>query len=258
MTSAPSNSEAVGEASSAFSRLHPGIQRWIWEQKWGELRPTQAQAVTPILGGRTDVIVSAATASGKTEAAFLPMLSALAAEPTTSPGIGILYISPLKALINDQYDRLSSLAGSADLAVHRWHGDVPGNQKTAILAKPTGLLLITPESLEALFVLRGTQISTLLGALRYVVVDELHSFIGTERGAQLQSLLHRCELAIRRRVPRVALSATLGDMSSAAEFIRPGGGDGVLQIIDDDAGQALQTPGPRLHDHGPLGCGLDR
>ena len=240
MTSAPSNSEAVGEASSAFSRLHPGIQRWIWEQKWGELRPTQAQAVTPILGGRTDVIVSAATASGKTEAAFLPMLSALAAEPTTSPGIGILYISPLKALINDQFDRLSSLAGSADLAVHRWHGDVPGNQKTAILAKPTGLLLITPESLEALFVLRGTQISTLFGALRYVVVDELHSFIGTERGAQLQSLLHRCELAIRRRVPRVALSATLGDMSSAAEFIRPGGGDGVLQIIDDDAGQALR------------------
>lgn len=240
MTSAPSNSEAAGGASSAFSRLHPGIQRWIWEQKWGELRPTQAQAVTPILGGRTDVIVSAATASGKTEAAFLPMLSALAAEPATSPGIGILYISPLKALINDQYDRLSSLAGSADLAVHRWHGDVPGNEKSAILAKPTGLLLITPESLEALFVLRGTQISTLLGALRYVVVDELHSFIGTERGAQLQSLLHRCELAIRRRVPRVALSATLGDMSSAAEFLRPGGGDGVLQIIDDDAGQALR------------------
>jgi len=240
MTSAPSGSEGAGEASSAFSRLHPGIQRWIWEEKWGELRPTQAQAVAPILGGRTDVIVSAATASGKTEAAFLPMLSALAAEPATSPGIEILYVSPLKALINDQFDRLSSLAGSADVAVHRWHGDVPGNQKSAILAKPTGLLLITPESLEALFVLRGSQISTLFGALRYVVVDELHSFIGTERGAQLQSLLHRSELAIRRRVPRVALSATLGDMSSAAEFLRPGGGDTVLQIIEDDDGQALK------------------
>src|SRR6202034_2529186 len=91
-----------------------------------------------------------------------------------------------------------------------------------------------------LFVRRGSRISTLFGALRYVVVDELHSFIGTERGAQLQSLLHRVELAVRRQVPRIALSATLGDMDSAAEHLRPGSGGAVLHLIDDEGGQALK------------------
>jgi ATP-dependent Lhr-like helicase len=235
MGSAPSPSE-----TSAFAQLHPALQRWIWDQKWGELRPTQAQAVAPILSGTQDVIISAATASGKTEAAFLPMLTALANEPATGPGVEILYLSPLKALINDQFDRLTPLAGAVDVAVHRWHGDVAGHHKTEVLRQPTGLLLITPESLEALFVRRGSRISTLFGALRYVVVDELHSFIGTERGAQLQSLLHRVELAVRRQVPRIALSATLGDMDSAAEHLRPGSGGAVLHLIDDEGGQALK------------------
>jgi ATP-dependent helicase Lhr and Lhr-like helicase len=235
MDSAPSNSER-----SAFSQLHPDLQRWIWDQKWGELRPAQAQAIPLILEGQRDVIISAATASGKTEAAFLPMLSALADHRATSPGVEILYVSPLKALINDQFDRLSALAGAVDVAVHRWHGDVAGDKKADVLRKPTGILLITPESLEALFVLRGSQISTLFGALRYIVVDELHSFIGTERGAQLQSQLHRLELAIRRRIPRVALSATLGDMSSAAEHLRPAAGDAVIHLVDEADGQALK------------------
>jgi ATP-dependent helicase Lhr and Lhr-like helicase len=235
MDSAPSNSEP-----SAFSQLHSDLQRWIWDQKWGELRAAQAQAIPAILGGQRDVIISAATASGKTEAALLPMLSGLAGHPATSPGVEILYLSPLKALINDQFDRLTALAGAVDVAVHRWHGDVAGDKKAEVLRKPTGVLLITPESLEALFVLRGSQISTLFGALRYVVVDELHSFIGTERGAQLQSQLHRLELAIRRRVPRIALSATLGDMSSAAEHLRPGAGAGVLHLVDEADGQALK------------------
>jgi ATP-dependent Lhr-like helicase len=235
MDSAPSDSEA-----SAFSQLHPDLQRWIWDQKWGELRPAQAQAVAPILEGTRDVIIAAATATGKTEAAFLPMLSAVASRPATAPGIEILYLSPLKALINDQFDRLSALAGAVDVEVHRWHGDVASNQKSEVLRKPTGVLLITPESLEALFVLRGSRISTLFGALRYVVVDELHSFIGTERGAQLQSLLHRLELAIRRRVPRLALSATLGDMEGAAAHLRPGAGEAVLRLVDDSDQQALK------------------
>ena len=150
--------------------------------------------MAPILGGRTDVIVSAATASGKTETAFLPMLSLsqlsrrlrlVSRSSTSAPS---RHSSTTSSIAFD-------LGRVADVAAHRWHGDVPGNQKSAILAKPTGLLLITPESLEALFVLRGSQITTLFGALRYIVVDELHSFIGTERGAQLQSLLHRSDLA---------------------------------------------------------------
>ena len=131
-------------------------------------------------------------------------------------------MAPLKALINDQYDRLSGLCERLDIPVHRWHGDVPASKKSAVLKQPGGILLITPESLEALFVVRGPAVGTLLAGLQYVVVDELHAFLGTERGAQLRSLMHRVELAIRRRVPRVGLSATLGDMSLAADALRPG------------------------------------
>jgi ATP-dependent Lhr-like helicase len=234
MNSVPSNSE------STFLKLHPDIQRWVWDQGWTELRSAQVQAATPILEGDKDVIISAATASGKTEAAFLPILSALASNPSSQPGVEVLCISPLKALINDQYERLAPLAERVDLKVTPWHGDVTGSKKSALMKKPSGVLIITPESLEAMFVLRGNEVVGLMHALRYIVVDELHAFIGTERGAQLQSLMHRVEYAIRRRVPRVALSATLGDMTLAAGFLRPHGGNNVKLVVADDDGQALK------------------
>ena len=226
----PSASEST--AAGAFSRLHPRVQRWVWEQGWSELRPAQVAAVEPILAGERDVLISAATASGKTEAAFLPICSAVAGAPR--PGLPVLYVSPLKALINDQYDRLEALCEQVELPVQRWHGDVASSAKAKLLGSPRGVLLITPESLEAILVIQGPRSSALFGGLQYVVVDELHSYVGTERGAQLQSLLHRVELAIRRRVPRIALSATLGDMSGAAEFLRPGGGASVAVIAVDD------------------------
>ena len=253
----------AGQAPSPFARLHPRIQRWIWDQQWSELRDTQARAVSPVLDGRLDVIISAATASGKTEAAFLPICSALlaareAADPPGTPGlpgapgssgpplspvgqgVKVLYVSPLKALINDQYSRLDALCEHLDLPVHRWHGDVPGSRKARVLAHPDGVLLITPESLEALHVVHGPKVGLMLGGLRYVVIDELHSFLGSERGAQLQSLLHRVELGIRRRVPRIGLSATLGDMAAAAEFLRPGQRDGVTLITATDDTQQVR------------------
>lgn len=250
----------AGHAPPVFARLHPRIQRWIWDQRWSELRDTQARAAGPILDGQHDVIISAATASGKTEAAFLPICSALlaareAAEhggqpgqpgppgPPVSPmaqGVQVLYVSPLKALINDQYSRLDALCEHLDLPVHRWHGDVPGSRKAKVLAHPDGVLLITPESLEALHVVHGPKVGQLLGGLRYIVIDELHSFLGSERGAQLQSLLHRVELAIRRRVPRIGLSATLGDLGTAAAFLRPGQGDAVALITATDDTQQVR------------------
>ena len=154
-------------------------------------------------------------------------------------GVKVLYVSPLKALINDQYRRLDALCEHLDLPVHRWHGDVAGSRKARFLTNPDGLLLITPESLEALMVIHGPRIGRLFGGLRYVVIDELHSFIGMERGAQLQSLLHRTELAIRRHVPRIGLSATLGDMAAAAAFLRPAGGE-VTVIVAADDGQEVR------------------
>ena len=215
------------------------------------MRDAQERAVRPILAGDRDLIISAATAAGKTEAAFLPICSNLLAarrqasapgvradtppeQAAAATGVQALYVSPLKALINDQYGRLDALCEHLDLPVHRWHGDVPGSRKAKVVSQPDGILLITPESLEALLVIHGPKVARIFGDLRYVVIDEMHSFLGTERGVQLQSLLHRVELAVRRRIPRVGLSATLGDMNAAAAYLRPGGGPRVTVITSAD------------------------
>ncbi len=219
-------------------------------------------------------MISAATAAGKTEAAFLPICTTLLTDRDAAPrtdampsdlsGIKVLYVSPLKALINDQWGRLDSLCEHLDIPVHRWHGDVGASRKAALLARPDGILLITPESLEAIFVNQGPKAATLLRALRYVVIDEMHAFLGTERGAQLQSLLHRVDLAARRRVPRIGLSATLGDMSAARDYVRPGHGDKVDVVMSEDneaqlflqlRGYIAALPAPSVN--GPAANSLD-
>ena len=233
-TSPPSSSDPSGPGrSAAFERLHERVRRWIWDQGWSELREVQERAGEAIFDGASDIVIAAPTAGGKTEAAFLPICSLLVGSATGS--VRVLYVSPLKALINDQYSRLDQLCEHLEIPVHRWHGDVDGAQKHKVLREPGGILLITPESLEALLVLRGSQLGQLFNGLQFVVVDELHSFMGTERGRQLQSLLHRLELAIRRHVRRIGLSATLGDMEVAGEFLRPGRGQFVTLITS--AGQ---------------------
>lgn len=218
---------------SGLEQIHPDVQRWIWAQGWSQLRPIQAMAVAPILSGRTDLIISAATAGGKTEAAFLPIFSRLLQEPAAS--IRVLGVSPLKALINDQHRRLSEIGDQLQIPVTPWHGDIAANRKQKVLKNPAGIVLITPESLEALLALRGTELPTLLGHLSYIVIDEMHCFIGSERGRQLQALMHRVEMVLERTIPRIGLSATLGDMSLAAQFLRPGRGDQV-QLINPAGG----------------------
>jgi ATP-dependent Lhr-like helicase len=237
-TSLPSACNSAA-ASRAFDLLAEPVRRWVYDQGWQVLRDAQEAAIPVLLAGEQDVIITAATAAGKTEAAFLPICSRLASAPAVSRGVRVLYVAPLKALINDQFERLSGLCADLDIPVHRWHGDVAGSRKSAVLKRPDGILLITPESLEALFVVRGQGTGALLAGLQYVVVDELHAFLGTERGAQLRSLLHRVELAIRRRVPRVGLSATLGDMSLAAEALRPGEAGRVRCIESAGRGRQL-------------------
>lgn len=184
------------------------------------------------------MIISAATAGGKTEAAFLPIFSSLANEPET--GIQTLCISPLKALINDQHRRLEVIGEALDIPVTPWHGDIDTGRKQRLLKQPSGILIITPESLEALLIRHGTGLNSLFQSLSYIVIDELHAFIGSERGKQLQSLMHRIEQVIRRRVVRIGLSATLGDMSLAAQFLRPRKSDPVKFVISDDEGQEIK------------------
>jgi len=223
--------------SSGFHSLDPRIQRWIWSAGWTDLREAQEQAIPLILGGDEDVIIAASTASGKTEAAFLPILTRLAAEE----GSVALYISPLKALINDQWKRLEELADLLEIPVTPWHGDITQTRKTRFLKTPKGCLLITPESLEAMLIRQGHGLRGILAGLRYVVIDELHAFMGTERGKQLQSLLHRVEKALGRKVRRVGLSATLGDMLGAAHFLRPERGEAVSLIVTKEEGTELKV-----------------
>lgn len=209
----------MADDSSSFHLLDERIQRFIWAEGWEELRDAQEQAIPLIVKGDQDVIIAAATAAGKTEAAFLPALTHLLA----AGGEGlIVYISPLKALINDQFGRLERLCEQLEVPVWPWHGDVSASTKTRFLTKRSGVLLITPESLEALLCNRGSSVTAIFGRLTFFVVDELHAFIGSERGKQLQSLMHRIERALTRQVPRIGLSATLGDMKLAGAFLRPG------------------------------------
>jgi ATP-dependent Lhr-like helicase len=234
-----SSVHSESEPTTGFGLLHIDVQRWVWAQHWQDLHPVQDMAIPPILAREHDVLIGAATAAGKTEAAFLPICSDLVSEGPSGAGIRVLCLSPLKALINDQFRRVDDICEGLGIRTHRWHGDVASSGKTALLKDPDGILLTTPESLEAMFVRRGTKLRTLFRGLRYVVIDELHSFLGIERGTQLISLLHRLEQTIGARVPRVGLSATLGDMSIAAEQLRPGAGGDVVVINSPSGGQEL-------------------
>lgn len=223
--------------SSAFDKLARPVQKWIRQQGWRELRDIQARSIRTICETNTDLIVAASTAGGKTEAAFLPLISHVLDEPSDGTGFDLLYIGPLKALITDQAMRLDGICQEAELPVVPWHGDISQSIKTRALKSPKGILLITPESLEALFIRRGLEIARLFGATRAVVIDELHTVLDSERGVQLRSLLTRLELAIKRPIRRIGLSATLGDMDLAKAYLRPDAASSV-QVIEADGGEA--------------------
>lgn len=223
-----------------FKRLAPPLQRALWELGWKALRETQVEALPLILDTWDDVVISAATAAGKTEAAFLPLLTRLwqgksplnskgesGTDSAGSPRGVILYVAPVKALINDQVERLQLFCERMDIPVYPWHGDVGQSSRKRFFTDPRGVVLITPESLESMLFRRGADLRRIFAEIQAVVVDELHAFIGNVRGRQLQSLLHRLEAQLGQRVQRIGLSATLGDMGLAAEFLRPGHGDAV-------------------------------
>ena len=205
----------------AHEKLDFRVQQWIFKQGWDRLREIQCLAIEPILSGCTDVLISASTAAGKTEAFFLPAISAIADDKC---GVGILYISPLKALINDQDRRLESLADRLDLQVTPWHGDSAQGRKSTLKRNPSGIVLITPESLESLLIRDSGWVKSAFQNLKHIVIDEFHVFIGTERGHHLLSLLHRLEHLLGRLqtpIPRTALSATLGELETVPASLRP-------------------------------------
>ena len=235
-SSRPSSSEL----STGFHRLAEPVRRWIWHKGWGSLRDIQERAISALLNDERDVIIAAATAGGKTEAAFLPLISSILEAPGAG-GFELVYVGPLRALINDQFERLEDLCDRAELPVFPWHGDISQGVKTRARKNPRGVLLITPESLEALFVLRGLEIPSLFAGTRAIVIDELHALLDNERGIHLRSLLTRLELAVGRRIRRVGLSATLGQMTLAREYLRPEAPDSVVLLKSKSDNQELKV-----------------
>jgi ATP-dependent Lhr-like helicase len=207
---------------SHFESLHPALRYHIVNTLgWGDLRPTQSEAIAPIQGG-TDVLLLAPTAGGKTEAAFLPLLSRAASQSWT--GLSVLYVCPLKALLNNLEPRLARYAGFVGRRVGIWHGDVGDSARRRMLADTPDIILTTPESVEAILISTRVEHRSLFASLRAVVVDELHAFAGDDRGWHLLALLARLERIAGRRLQRVGLSATIGNPVDLLEWFTQGRG----------------------------------
>jgi len=223
-----------------FNRLAPFIQEFIYQNKWEELRGNQVAACEVIFDSDDNLLLSSGTASGKTEAAFLPILTELYNHPSKS--VGILYISPLKALINDQFKRLEQMLLDSNIPVTKWHGDASQTQKQRLIKNPEGLLQITPESLESLLTNKRGACLSLFSDLRFVVIDEVHSFMRDVRGLQLLCMLERLKQLTGVNPRRIGLSATLGDLSLAQNWLNTGTGRACVAPVVEEGKKRV-----RLH-----------
>ena len=205
-----------------FRRLAPFIQDFIYQNNWEELRGNQVAACEVIFDSDDNLLLSSGTASGKTEAAFLPVLTQLYNTPPKS--VGVVYISPLKALINDQFKRLEQMLTDSNIPVTKWHGDASQTQKNKLIKNPEGLLQITPESLESLITNKRGACLSMFADLRFVIIDEVHYFMRDVRGLQLLCVLERLRQLTGVNPRRIGLSATLGDVSLAQTWLNTGTG----------------------------------
>ena len=221
---------------NVFERYAPFIQDYIYRSGWQSLRAVQNAAGDAIFGTDDNVLLTASTASGKTEAAFFPILTLLDEEPSAT--VGVLYIAPLKALINDQFGRLNELCEEQGIAVTRWHGDAAQTKKRKLLKNPSGILQITPESLESLMINKHMEIPSLFSDLRFVVIDEIHSLLRADRGLQTFCLIERLCRVAGCNPRRIGLSATIGNPELAGQFMSAGSGRKTI-IPDFDGGKEV-------------------
>lgn len=206
----------------AFDRYAPFVQEYIYQNHWENLHSIQVAAADAIFNTDENVLLTASTASGKTEAAFFPIITLFSEDMPSS--VGCIYIGPLKALINDQFSRLNDLCAEADIPVWHWHGDVAQSHKAKLMRHPSGILQITPESLEALLLHKHAAIAKLFGDLRFVVIDEVHSLLRGDRGGQTLCLIERLSRIAGVNPRRIGLSATIGDPEGTGEFLSLGTG----------------------------------
>ena len=200
-------------SSQAFQLLKLELRQHIYDQGWPKLHDIQAAAIKNIISSPANFVLVSRTASGKTEAALLPAISLI---NNWYGSVKIVYVSPLIALINDQFQRLDKLCQAGDIRVTRWHGEAKLSLKRKLLKSPQGILLITPESIEAMMVNRPEYLNQLFSAVKFVIVDEIHAFLSSNRGRHLQSLLHRLTHFSQAKPRFIGLSATVSPASYPA------------------------------------------
>lgn len=203
--------------NGCFERFCPLVRDFIYKSGWESLRPVQTAAAHILFDTENNLILSSDTASGKTEAVFFPIITMLG--ETSSLSVDVLYIAPLKSLINDQFYRIEDLLSQSGIPVTHWHGDVSQSHKKAFLDDPRGVLQITPESLESMLMNRKSDIVRIFGGLKFVIIDEIHTLMGADRGNQIICLLDRMAKLIGYHPRRIGLSATVGDLSSACRWL---------------------------------------
>jgi ATP-dependent Lhr-like helicase len=205
----------------SFDRLHPAIQHHVVNSLgWTSLRPIQLETIEPLLAGEHALILGP-TAGGKTEAAFLPLLSRMLSENWRA--VSMLYVCPIRALLNNLEVRLRHYAGLVGRHVEVWHGDVGQTTRRQIRQNPPDILLTTPESIEVMLVSRQGDRRALFGNVVVVIVDELHAFAGDDRGWHVLAVLARIERLAGREIQRVGLSATIGNPTQLLDWLS---GDG--------------------------------
>ena len=234
---------------SAFDRFAPFIQDFIYDHNWESLRSIQVAAADAIFNTDDNVLLTASTASGKTEAAFFPILTEFWENPPIS--VGAIYIGPLKALINDQFYRLNDLCAEADIPIWHWHGDVAASHKAKMIKHPSGILQITPESLEALLMHKHNAVARIFCDLRYVVIDEVHSLLRGDRGGQTLCLIERLSRMAGVNPRRIGLSATIGDPERTGAFLAAGTGRGCVIPRFDEPRKTWRLSMEHFYNSGP-------
>jgi ATP-dependent helicase Lhr and Lhr-like helicase len=211
---------------SEFEKLHPALQYHVVNTLgWNSLRPTQLQAIEPILSG-VNCLLLAPTAGGKTEAAIIPVLSRIVTEAW--PGVSVIYVCPIKALLNNLEQRLSHYAGLVGRRVAVWHGDVSQSQKGYAIKDAPDILLTTPESLEGMLVSTRIDRKAWFGNLRVVIADELHAFAADDRGWHMRAVLHRLQQYVPQPIQRLGLSATVSNPDQLLNWFAP---TGIKQVV---------------------------
>lgn len=205
---------------TAFERLHPALQHHIVNSLgWRELREVQSLSIDAFLND-ANLVVLAPTAGGKTEAAFFPVISRMLQE--SWGGLSVLYVSPIRALLNNQERRLAKYFNLVGRQVALWHGDTSPSEKRRIVTDPPDCLLTTPESLEVILVSLKVDHAEFFKNVRAIVIDELHAFAGDDRGWHLLSVFSRISRLAGRDLQRIGLSATVGNPQEMLSWISSG------------------------------------